>query len=153
MRRTPRIKSVMTPFPFSIAPGATLEQAKVMMQEHDIRHLPVCDNHIVVGVLSERELRVALSLEAELRAVAGAANEVGELPARTVIEACTKNPLLVELDEYLDVVAAEMAGRRIGSAIVMRGDKLAGILTTTDVCRLLAELLRELSGGSDDEVA
>lgn len=139
MRRIPRIKSVMTPFPFSIAPSASLEDAEKMMVEHDIRHLPVCDNHIVVGILSEREMRVALALR-------------GDVSLR-VREVCSSSPLLVDLDERLDAVSAEMAGRRIGSAIVMRGDKLAGILTTTDVCRLLTEILRELVAGEDDDVA
>ena len=49
--------------------------------------------------------------------------------------------------------APSMSSERVGSAIVMRGDKLAGILTTTDVCRLLAELLRELGTEGDDDVA
>jgi len=139
MRRIPRIKSVMTPFPYSIAPSASLEQAKAMMAEHDIRHLPVCDDHRVVGVLSQREMRVGL---------AGGAGK-----SRTVLEVCTRDPLLVDLDRPLDSVTADMTAQRIGSAIVMRGDKLAGILTSTDVCRLLTELLRELDKHEDDDVA
>ncbi|PRQ02908.1 inosine 5'-monophosphate dehydrogenase [Enhygromyxa salina] len=139
MRRIPRIKSVMTAFPYSIAPTASLEDAEAMMREHDIRHLPVCDNHLVVGILSEREMRVALSLR-----------EQGTL---TVAEVCTKQPLLVDLEQPLDAVATEMAARRVGSAIVLRGDKLSGILTTTDVCRLLAELLRDDATDEDDDVA
>lgn len=130
----------MTPFPYSIAPSANLEQAAAMMEEHDVRHLPVCDaNHQVVGILSQRELRVGL---------AG-----GDGNARGVLEVCTKDPLLVDLDRPLDSVTEEMAEMRIGSAIVMRGDKLAGILTTTDVCRLLTELLRKHGGVEDDDVA
>ena len=127
----------MTPFPYSIAPSASLAEAEAMMTEHDIRHLPVCDHHKVEGILSEREMRVALSLDA----------------ARTVGEVCTKLLLLVDLEQRLNVVAAKMSEQRVGSAIVMRGDKLAGILTTTDVCRLLAELLSELGTDEDDDVA
>lgn len=127
----------MTPFPYSIAPAASLEDARRMMDEHDIRHLPVRENHLVVGVLSERELRVALALRDEA--------------SLTIAEICTKDVLLVDLEQHLDTVVAEMATRRVGSAIVMRGDKLAGILTNTDVSRLLAELLRELE--PDDDVA
>jgi acetoin utilization protein AcuB len=140
MRPIPRIKSVMTPFPYSIAPTASLEDAQAMMRDHDIRHLPVCDNnHAVIGILSEREMRVALALREEA--------------SLTVAEVCTKEPLLVDLEQPLDVVASEMAQKRVGWAIVMRGDKLSGILTTTDVCRLLAEILRELGGDKDDVVA
>ena len=139
MRRIPRIKTVMTPFPYSIAPTASLEQARAMMDQHDIRHLPVCEDHTVVGVLSDRELRVGLALSDRV--------------ALTVAELCLNEPLLVDLEQSLDVVAALMAKRRVGSAIVMRGGKLSGILTTTDVCRLLEKLLLELGTEEDDDVA
>ncbi len=109
-----------------------------MMERHDIRHLPVCDNHVVVGILSQREMRVGLSL-----------SEGGE---RTVVDICTPDPLLVDLEQPLDAVSAKMAERRIGSANGKRGDKLAGILTTTDVCRLLTRVLRG-NAPTDDDVA
>jgi acetoin utilization protein AcuB len=139
MRRIPRIKSVMTPFPYSIAGSASFEQAIAMMTEHDIRQLPVHEGHAVIGILSERDARVALSVRR------------GDA-SLTVKDVCT-DPYMVDLERRLDEVAAEMAERRIGLAVVMRGDKLAGILTTTDICRLLAETLRELGDVEDDDVA
>lgn len=140
MRRVPRIKSVMTPFPYSIAPTATLEEARAMMSDHDIHHLPVCEQHHVVGVVSERGMRTALALRNHT--------------TTTVADVQATEPLLVDLEQPLDQVVQEMAVRKVGAAIVMRGDKLAGILTTTDVCRLYADLLRELGEGpGDDDVA
>ncbi len=138
MRRIPRIKTVMTPFPYSITPSATLDLAVTMMGQHDIRHLPVCESHNVLGILSERDAKLALAVRP------------GDTTL-TVSDVCTHEPFLVDLERRLDEVAAEMASRRIGSAIVMRGDKLAGILTTTDVCRLLATTLREAYGDEDDD--
>jgi acetoin utilization protein AcuB len=140
MRRVPRIKSVMTAFPYSIAPTATLDEAREMMAEHDIHHLPVCDHHMVVGVVSERGMRTAFALR--------------DSATTTVADIQATEPLLVDLEHPLDQVVEQMAVRKVGAAIVMRGDKLAGILTTTDVCRLYAELLRELGGvPEDDDVA
>ncbi|NVB40041.1 CBS domain-containing protein [Pseudenhygromyxa sp. WMMC2535] len=140
MGRIPRIKSVMTAFPFSIAPGEDLARAQEMMREHGIRHLPVCEQHNVIGILSERDTRVALRVDAQ-----GVPLTVGDV--------CTRQPFIVGLETPLDEVAEEMARRQIGSALVMRGDKLAGILTTTDVCRLLAETLRDCFDSEDDDVA
>jgi acetoin utilization protein AcuB len=139
MRRVPRIKSVMTPFPFSIAPTASLDEAQAMMQTHDIHHLPVCENHLVVGVVSERGMRAALALR--------------DAKSATVGEIYTREVLAVDLEQPLDDVVTQMAARKVGAAVVMRGDKLAGILTTTDVCRLYVELLRELGHDQDDDVA
>ncbi|MCA9685031.1 MAG: CBS domain-containing protein [Myxococcales bacterium] len=130
----------MTPFPHAISPQASIAEAQEMMQAHGIRHLPVCEQHTVIGILSERDTRVALRVDSQGRSL-------------TVGEVCTQSPYIVGLDTPLDEVAAEMAARQIGSALVMRGDKLAGILTTTDVCRLLAQTLRECFENEDDVVA
>jgi CBS domain-containing protein len=43
-----------------------------------------------------------------------------------------------------------MAERRIGSAIVVKGDKLVGIFTVTDACRALADVLKIPDSESDD---
>ncbi len=134
MGRIPRIKSVMTPFPHSIAATATLEEAKGVMEQHRIRHLPVCEGHTLIGILGERDLRVA---HRELLIVG---------------DVCTREPYVVELEAPLDVVVATMAEKLLTAALVVRGDKLVGILTTTDVCRILAEVLRGHEP-SDDEVA
>lgn len=139
MRRVPRVKSVMTPFPYSIAPAATLDEAQAMMRTHDIHHLPVCENHLVVGVVSERGMRAALALR--------------DAKSATVGDIYTREVLAVDLEQPLDDVVTQMAVRKVGAAVVMRGDKLAGILTTTDVCRLYVELLRELGHDQDDDVA
>jgi CBS domain-containing protein len=45
-----------------------------------------------------------------------------------------------------------MSEKHIGSAIVMKNDKLAGILTHSDICRSYADLLAEIrpnSNGND----
>ena len=52
-------------------------------------------------------------------------------------------PYVVEMNTPLDDVALEMAERHIGSAVVLRHGRLAGIFSTVDVCRLLGEFLRD----------
>ena len=53
------------------------------------------------------------------------------------------SPYVVDAGEALDKVVSSMAKQEIGSAVVTQEGKLAGILTTTDVCRVLGEVLRE----------
>lgn len=134
----------MTPFPYSIEGGESIARAKAMMDEHEIRHLPVTEDRELVGVLSDRDIRVA-------RRVGGQPDTAGEL---TVASVCSRPPYVVELSAALDDVVVEMAERGIGSAVVVRQGKLAGILTTTDVCRVLAHVLREMAPTpGDDDVA
>ena len=57
---------------------------------------------------------------------------------------------MVDLHTRLDQVVIEMAKRRVGSALVVRDGRLAGILTATDVCRLYGELLTQLAPPVDE---
>lgn len=138
--RIPHIKSVMTPFPFSVEAGSCLEDARRQMEEHDIHHLPVTRGARPVGLISASELRRA---EREAGAAGAAAVEVGQV--------CSREIYVVELEEPLDNVLLHMARERIGSTLVVREGRLAGIFTTVDACRLFAEhLRRDQSVGGDD---
>lgn len=133
MRHIPQMLVAMTPFPHHIDAGATLAEASAMMEEHDIRHLPVFESGDIVGIISARDLeRVRmpghpLRDETELR--------VGDL--------CTRQPYFVDVSDPLDRVLDAMAEQRIGSALVLREGELAGVFTAVDAYRLLASTLRE----------
>ena len=124
-----QVLGAMTPFPYNIRADATANEAALTMRELDIRPLPVVEGQTIVGLLSRRELDVVGLLGGLMDQV-----RVGEL--------CTKDPYVVDVSARLDDVVEEMSRRKIGSALVLQNGKLAGILTTTDVCRILAETLR-----------
>ncbi|MEQ9073580.1 MAG: CBS domain-containing protein [Sandaracinaceae bacterium] len=124
----------MSPFPFSIHPDATLRDARAMMGEHDIHHLPVTGpDGKILGMISDADVLLAGQLAGE---------KAGDALVETVY---AREPYVVDLHAELSEVVGHMAEQRIGSAIVTRRGKLAGILTHTDVCRVLAELLDEIS--------
>lgn len=139
----PPIAAVMTPLPLSIALDARVVEAREPMAEHDIRHLPVTEDGRLVGVISQRDIALALDPELDLPF-----HE--ELRVATV---CSHDAYLVEPDAPLDGVVAELARRRIGSALVARRGLLLGILTATDACRLLADALNGRALGPPEELA
>ena len=59
------------------------------------------------------------------------------------------DPYSVELTTPLSIVLREMAARRIGAAVVVRAGRLAGIVTVTDACRALGEVLESRFGAPD----
>jgi acetoin utilization protein AcuB len=128
LRHMPTVKVAMTTFPYSIDIAAAAGDAWAMMLEHKIRHLPVTADGELVGIVTERDLRLVLR--------PGVKKEMA-----TVRNACETDIYVVADDVPLDLVVRELAARQIGSALVTRHGKLVGILTTTDVCRLLAEVL------------
>lgn len=139
----PSVATAMTPFPFSVALDAPAAEAEALMREHDLRHVPVREGDDIVGVVTDRDI-------ARGRA---AADREGRPGALAVGDVCARDPWAVDLHAPLDRVVREMAERRVGSAVVLREGRLAGIFTTTDACRLLADILAARFPGPDDEAA
>ena len=59
-----------------------------------------------------------------------------------VKDVCTTDVYIVDLEEPIDNVVLTMAERHIGSAVVTRHGKLAGIFTWVDACRCFGDFLR-----------
>lgn len=135
----PPMVSVMTTFPYSVELSAPLSEASSLMRRHGIRHLPVTDQHKLVGIISDRDIAVAESLSQ--RDTPGQDLNVGH--------ACTRDPYEVSLDTPLDQVVSRMAAEHIGSAVVTRAGKVAGIFTTTDACRLFGILMQKMFRSED----
>jgi len=132
MKRIPAIKTVMTPFPYSVDAGASVDEATAFMREHGIRHLPVTDAGRLVGMVSDRDIKLMLGPDF-------AYPSGSELRVR---EAMVAEPYVVELETGLDEVLTEMAERHLGSVVVTRRGRLAGVFTVTDACRAFADHLR-----------
>lgn len=141
MRKIPAVKRVMTPFPYSVEPDRPVGEAIATMREHEFHHLPVVEDGRFVGLLSERILRQFVESDPE----AGGSRPVREAP---IGEAC-----VVDIDERLDHVAIAMVEGHQDAAVVLKRGRVAGIFTSTDACRYLAELLRQDFPVGGDEVA
>ncbi len=122
-RRSVPVIQVMTPFPVHVLADASLVAAQAIMKGHDVRHLPVVRDGNVIGVVREQELELAAAL-------AG----TSELPVGRL---CVHEPLMVETDDPLDAVVRRMASEGYDAAVVLRRGRLAGIVTTTDICGFL----------------
>lgn len=142
--RLPQVLAYMTPFPYSIDVDAPLAEAHAFLRERRIRHLPVTERGQLAGVLTDRDIKLALG------------PDLGSPPERelAVRDVYQSDSYIVDAGASLEDVANHMAERHVGSALVTRGGKLVGIFTTTDVCRALAKVLREQHPHSGpDEVA
>ena len=58
--KEPKVKSAMTPFPYSVELNASLHQARSMMVEHNVRHLPVTQNRTLFGIVTDRDMKFLL---------------------------------------------------------------------------------------------
>lgn len=129
-KKIPSIEQHMTASPHATGLDQPLSYAHSAMKRFQIRHLPVLSGGVLVGVLSDRDLHLIETLR-----------DVDPEKV-TVEEAMSTSIYSVAHDTPLDEVVETMAERKYGCAVVMRDGHVAGIFTTVDACRSLAELLR-----------
>jgi len=130
-----RIESVMTRNPITVSGNTLLSETQAIMVTRGLRHLPVIEDGIVAGVVSDRDILLAQLAHEGL----------DNRDVLTVSDISTLSVFAVTPQSALADVADEMARQHIGSALVMEGDALVGIFTATDACRQLTRVLRSKS--------
>lgn len=131
LRTDVTVDEFTTPEPVTATEEMTIDDLRRLMEAHGIRHLPVVRGERVVGVISDRDVRL----------VAGLTSDEKRLVRASDIMAT--EPLVVSATMRLDEVAYAMSERKVGSAIVTEPDgKLLGIFTATDALNALIEIVR-----------
>ena len=125
----PTIQKFMTTTPHTVGVEQTLSHAKMMMQELNIRHLPVLEGGSLVGLISEKDVNFLLSFQ-----------DV-DIKKELVSQAMTTDLVKVGVNSHLDEVCREMAQKKIGSVLVEDNHKLVGIFTWIDALCAMDELL------------
>lgn len=127
----PQVQKFMTTQPYFIDAAKTMKDAEKEMSQHGIRHLPVMDGGQLIGIVSDRDIKMASGL---------AGSEPGLLRVKDI---CHEHPYVVEPQAHLKEVAATMADKRYGSALVVQNGRLVGILTMVDICKALVKTLED----------
>ena len=130
------VRSRMTPDVFTVSPDTTIADALNITRSHRIRHLPVVRDGRLVGLVTDRDLRLAMPpIWAEQRDELKRAlhtRTVGEVMVMSIITASPVTPV--------EEAAKLLYENRIGCLPIMDGEELVGILTETDLLRALVEL-------------
>lgn len=125
----PIIQKFMTYLPHSIESDKPVHEAQSLMSKHGIRHLPVLEKGEIIGVISDRDVKMAMGL-------------IGSSPNLVLVnDICHDDPYMVSPESKLHDVASEMASKRYGSALVVQNGKLVGIFTTVDACKAICQIL------------
>jgi CBS domain-containing protein len=115
----------MSPKPFTVDVGASLDDAMRLMDDNDVRHLPVLKDGSLIGVVSDRDLTSATGWLPKATRANDAAQTVGELIQLT--------PVTATPDDSVVMMAVDMVSREIGCLPVLEGGELVGIVTEMDL--------------------
>ncbi|MFA7096089.1 MAG: CBS domain-containing protein [Gammaproteobacteria bacterium] len=126
------VEEFTTPDPITANEDMTIDDLRRLMETHGIRHLPVVRGDTVVGVISDRDVRLVLGLSAAEKFQVRAADIMAT------------DPLAVSASTPLDEVAYLMSEKKVGSVLVNDEDgRLLGIFTATDALNALIEIVRK----------
>jgi acetoin utilization protein AcuB len=126
--------------PVTISPEASFFEARNLIHEKGIRHLPVVDkNGKLVGIVTDRDIREAAPSDATLLSVQELNYLLGKLKVSAFMT--PKDKLMtISPDALIEEAIQLMHDHKIGCLPVVEGDKLYGIFTETDALSHLVDI-------------
>lgn len=133
-----QVKDWMVPNPITIGLKATVAEAEGLLEAHHIRHLPVMDGNRLVGIISDRDVRLA----SMPRPRKESNHRDALLQLIRVEQVMTRDPVAVAPHAPIQRAARLMLERRFGALPVVDGGELVGIISQGDLLKALLDLLR-----------
>jgi acetoin utilization protein AcuB len=134
-----KIKEQMIENPITIAPHATVSEAIELMKANSIRHLPVVTKgKKLYGFLTLADLKQGLI-----------PSMVSDISLDDLI---IKAPIMVSPDDDIEFAAQLIYKHKIGGMPVVKGDRLVGIITASDILRTFIDMMGILTATSRIDV-
>jgi len=135
-------RELMTPDPLTVTPQASVAEVWDLMREADVRHIPVVQADVLVGMVSDRDLaRVDI---ARLLRVEGA-DALREELTTPIAKVMSSNVIAVEPEAEIGDVIDLLLEHKIGAVPVVQEEtrEVLGIISYVDVLRALQGILSE----------
>jgi CBS domain-containing protein len=134
---TVKVRELMTREPLSVSIDTPVVDARRTMLDRRIRHLLVKDGGRLVGIVTDRDIRLNLPSPATSLSVW----EINYLLARMTVGS-VMTAKVITVDSGRDAVEAAriMLDHKIGALPVVDAGTLVGILTETDILRAFATM-------------
>ena len=127
------VEDVMQTGVITITPKTSLPKALELVRQRGIRHLPVVEDDILVGIVSDRDLK---------RAMASSATTLEQHELQYLLDKLTAGEIMttpvITIGRMLPIEEAGrlMVQEKISALPVTEGGRLVGIVTETDVLDL-----------------
>ena len=135
-KRTP-ISTIMTKNVITLNHSDNLITAERLFKKHNIRHIPVVSGEELMGILSYTDLlRISF-----VDAIEDEENDVESIVYNmfTIEQVMAKNLITISSSSTIKEVAEILADKEFHALPIVDNDKLAGIVTTTDLINYLLQ--------------
>ncbi|HEX5944591.1 MAG TPA: CBS domain-containing protein [Anaerolineales bacterium] len=121
-----------------VSPDEPINEVLAMFRNEHIRRAPVMKAGKLVGIVSERDLLNASPSSATTLSVWELNYLISKVKVKDVM---TRKVITVDADTPLEEAAKIMADKKIGGLPVMSSGKVVGMITETDLFKILLELM------------
>jgi len=136
------VNDLMTVIPNSVTLDTTLRNIIGVMKTEGCRQLPVLDNGKLVGIITDRDVRLVMNSPAVLHG----RWQDEELLDKVTAESCmTANPITVTPETPAFRAAEMLSIYKFGALPVLENEALVGIITVTDFLDYAAKILAQES--------
>ena len=132
------IDAIMSTNLITVTPSATLAEARSLMQENRIHHIPVVEGEHIVGLITLTNVLAATDSFLRDDQSRIHANEIG------IGDAMVTDVATVDINASLRHAALFLEKHKIGCLPVLDDGKLVGIITDTDFVAVAINLLEQL---------
>ena len=137
MKQIVPVSTIMTKNVVKLHLSDDLKKAESLFKKHHIRHIPVVNGNLIVGMLSYTDLlRISFAdaIDEEEQEI-----DVMVYNMFSIEQVMAKNLVKVSPDTSIREVAQILSKSEFHALPIVEGDLLVGIVTTTDLIKYLLE--------------
>jgi len=139
------VKNWMSKDVITVDVNDSMQYAIRLLKEHNIRGLPVMQNGKLVGIVTDRDLKRASASDATTLEIHELLYLISKIKIKEIM---TKNPITIPLDYTIDEAAAILLDNKLsGAPVVDNEGKVVGVITQTDIFRVLVSFTDEKKAG------
>jgi acetoin utilization protein AcuB len=135
-----KVSDIMTPDPATVSPTTSLGFVIGLMKRFSCRQLPVMDGERLVGIITDRDLRLAMNSPLVLHERADDQTLLSNTSAELVM---TTGPMTVDANAPAIDAARLLNKYKFGALPVLRDGRLVGIITVSDILASYISLLEQ----------
>lgn len=140
------VKHWMTKDVISLTPERSMMKAAKLLKDKGISRLPIVDDEgVLVGIISDRDIKEASPSKATTLDMHELYYLLSEIKIKDIM---TRKVLTVSIEDTVEKAAVIMDENKIGGVPVVDAEnKCVGVITTTDVFKVLINITGVLHGG------